>query len=226
MRRHRSMQLVGDTWQMAYLNVYLSRDADEDEALVHIHSEETEKELRLTLDEARTRLADPQHHERPPQSWCGGRSLARVSASPDPPGTARHLPPDRFGAAPAVGLDYVRPAPRSTVSARTCEAGNVSMWLAQLCRSAVLHLTQPLAGRILPLTASSSCSRRRSPRDHQHTQPRPLWVTETCPRKGDAHVAGRVATARAERVRPVRGVSDAADLPAQTSSGRRQSQSR
>jgi hypothetical protein len=48
MRRHNPMQLVGDTWQMAYLNVYLHRGAGEDETLVYVHSEETDNELRLT----------------------------------------------------------------------------------------------------------------------------------------------------------------------------------
>lgn len=45
--------MVDGQWWQAFLNVYLRRRAQEDEPLVYIHSEETDQEIILTLEEAR-----------------------------------------------------------------------------------------------------------------------------------------------------------------------------
>ena len=50
--RHEPHQTVDGQWLQAWLNVYLRRRADESESLIYIHSEETDKELVLTTDEA------------------------------------------------------------------------------------------------------------------------------------------------------------------------------
>ena len=52
--RHRAEKYSDGVWRYPWLNVYLRRDHDHDDASVVIHSEETDKELFLTLEETRT----------------------------------------------------------------------------------------------------------------------------------------------------------------------------
>jgi hypothetical protein len=55
--QHSTSKYTHGTWRIAYLNVYLRRLPQSVEPLLYVHSEETDEEIRLTLDEAR-RLRD------------------------------------------------------------------------------------------------------------------------------------------------------------------------
>ena len=49
---HRPSHYTDGTWRRAYLNVYLRREPQREEGGIVIHSEETDRELRLTRTEA------------------------------------------------------------------------------------------------------------------------------------------------------------------------------
>lgn len=53
-RRHPPERYCDGVWRYPWLSVYLRREYDHDEATLVLHSEETDKELYLTLDEVRT----------------------------------------------------------------------------------------------------------------------------------------------------------------------------
>ncbi|WP_370705096.1 hypothetical protein [Nocardioides sp. MH1] len=105
---HRPSQYADGTWRMAYLNVYLRRLPDRDDALVYIHSEETDAELRLTLGEARDLIdylvtlvdtaegrpgqaCNHELHDLRPLLGSGSWGPAPKQPNPGRNGSARHL---------------------------------------------------------------------------------------------------------------------------------------
>ena len=87
---HRPSHYTDGTWRRAYLNVYLRREPQREEGGIVIHSEETDRELRLTrtealdlrdmLDSLIDRLEEGRDLSRTPEAASSPQGPTRITA--------------------------------------------------------------------------------------------------------------------------------------------------